>query len=74
MTDRLKITQTGSPIGRPATQRKTLIALGLNKLQRSRVVYATPSMQGQIDKVKHLLKVEPAAAEQEQQPAQGGEG
>jgi large subunit ribosomal protein L30 len=74
VTDRLKITQTGSPIGRPATQRKTLIALGLNKLQRSRVVYATPSMQGQIDKVKHLLKVEPAAAEQEQQPAQGGEG
>lgn len=73
MTDRLKITQTGSPIGRPATQRKTLVALGLNKMHRSRVVYATPSMIGQIDKVKHLLKVEPAAAEQ-QEPAQGGEG
>ena len=73
MTDRLKITQTGSPIGRPATQRKTLVALGLNKMNRSRVVYATPSMVGQIDKVKHLLKVEPAAPEQ-QEPAQGGEG
>jgi large subunit ribosomal protein L30 len=73
VTDRLKITQTGSPIGRPATQRKTLVALGLNKLHRSRVVYATPSMMGQIDKVKHLLRVEPAAAEPEQ-PAQGGEG
>jgi large subunit ribosomal protein L30 len=69
--DRLKITQTGSPIGRPATQRKTLVALGLNKMHRSRVVYVTPSMLGQIDKVKHLLKVEPAPAEQ---PAQGGEG
>jgi len=69
--DRLKITQTGSPIGRPATQRKTLVALGLNKMHRSRVVYVTPSMLGQIDKVKHLLKVEPAPAEQ---PAHGGEG
>ena len=71
MSERLKITQTGSPIGRPATQRKTLVALGLNKMHRSRVVYVTPSMLGQIDKVKHLLKVEPAPAEQ---PAQGGEG
>ena len=69
--ERLKITQTGSPIGRPDTQRKTLVALGLNKMHRTRVVYATPSMLGQIDKVKHLLKVEPASAEL---PAEGGEG
>ena len=65
MAQKVKVTQVKSPIGRRFDQRQTLIGLGLNKLHRSRVVTDTPSMRGQIDKVKHLLKVE---------PVEGGEG
>ncbi len=57
----LKVTQTGSPIGRPGDQRQTLIGLGLNKLHRSRVLEDTPSVRGMINKVRHLVKVEDAA-------------
>ena len=39
----IKVTQTGSPIGRPADQERTLISLGLNKLWRSREVTDTPA-------------------------------
>ena len=60
MAEKLNITQTGSPIGRPAYQRQTLIALGLNRLHRSRVVEDTPENRGRIERVKHLLRVEPA--------------
>jgi large subunit ribosomal protein L30 len=60
MTGKINITQTGSPIGRPDDQRKTLVALGLNKLHRSREVDDTPDNRGRIEKVKHLLRVEPA--------------
>ena len=57
---KIKVTQTGSPIGRPAIQRQTLIGLGLNKLRRSRVIEDTPAVRGMITKVHHLVKVEPA--------------
>jgi large subunit ribosomal protein L30 len=54
----VRITQTGSPIGREASQRATLIGLGLNKLHRSRELEDTPSVRGMIRKVAHLLRVE----------------
>jgi large subunit ribosomal protein L30 len=60
---KLKVTQIKSPIGRPHGQRETLVGLGLNKLHRSRVVDDTPAKLGQIDKVKHLLKIEPVEGE-----------
>ena len=60
MAKKIDITQTGSPIGRPDDQRKTLVALGLNKMHRSRAVDDTPENRGRIEKVKHLLRVEPA--------------
>jgi large subunit ribosomal protein L30 len=62
MAAKLKVTQIGSPIARPGTQRETLIGLGLNKLHRSRVIEDTPSNRGRIEKVRHLLKVEPVEA------------
>ena len=55
------VTQTGSPIGRKAYQRATLIGLGLNKMNRTRTLEDTPSVRGMIEKVKHLVKVEDAA-------------
>jgi len=56
---KLKVTQTGSPIGREGYQRRTLIGLGLNKLGRSRVLEDTPAIRGMILRVHHLVRVEP---------------
>ncbi len=57
----VKVTQIGSPIGREASQRATLIGLGLNKLHRTSELEDTPSVRGMILKVRHLVKVEEAA-------------
>lgn len=54
----VRVTQTGSPIGRPKDQRATLIGLGLNKLHRTRELVDTPAVRGMIDKVSHLVRVE----------------
>ena len=56
---KVKVTQIGSPIGREAYQRETLIGLGLNKMHRSRVLEDTPAVRGMIQRVHHLLRVEP---------------
>jgi large subunit ribosomal protein L30 len=55
---RVRVTQIGSPIGRESSQRDTLRGLGLNKINRSRELEDTPSVQGMIAKVRHLLRVE----------------
>ena len=57
---KLKITQTGSPIRRDRTQRATLVGLGLNKIRRTVEVDETPEVLGQIRKVQHLVSVEAA--------------
>ena len=54
----LRVTQIASPIGRPKDQRATLIGLGLNKINRSRVLEDTAAVRGMIDKVSHLVRVE----------------
>ncbi|MGE0746591.1 MAG: 50S ribosomal protein L30 [Rhodospirillales bacterium] len=55
---RIKITQTGSPIGRKSDQRATLIGLGLNKRHRSRELEDTPAVRGMIAKVRHLIRID----------------
>jgi len=55
------VTQIGSPIGRKAYQRATLVGLGLNKMHRTRTLEDTPSVRGMINKVSHLVKVVDAA-------------
>jgi large subunit ribosomal protein L30 len=55
---KIKITQTGSPIGRTEDQRGTLIGLGLNKLHRSRELVDTPEVRGMINKVRHLVRID----------------
>ncbi|MYK60040.1 MAG: 50S ribosomal protein L30 [Rhodospirillaceae bacterium] len=54
----LRVTQTGSPIGRPNDQRATLVGLGLNKMHRTRELEDTPAVRGMIRKVHHLVRVE----------------
>ena len=56
----IKVTQTGSPIGRHHRQRENLVGLGLNKIGRSKVWPDSPQVRGKIDKVHHLVKVEAA--------------
>ena len=55
---KIKIKQLKSPIGRNNKQRETLISLGLNKINRERTLESNPAVQGMINKVKHLIKVD----------------
>ena len=57
----IKVVQVRSAIGRQGSQRKTLIGLGLNKIGRVRELEDTPAVRGMIDKVKHLVRFEPAS-------------
>ena len=57
---KVKITQVKSAIRRPADQKRTLIALGIKKLNKTREVEESPAVMGMIRKVEHLLKVERA--------------
>lgn len=54
----LKITLVKSGIGRPDRQKKTLIGLGLTKVNRTVVRDDTPSNRGMANKVSHLVTVE----------------
>ena len=52
---KLIVKQVKSAIGRQGYQRKTLIGLGLNKINKEREIEDTPSIRGMIEKVKHLM-------------------
>jgi large subunit ribosomal protein L30 len=54
----VRVTQIGSPIGRPDDQNATLIGLGLGKRHRTRELEDTPAVRGMIFKVRHLVRVE----------------
>ena len=51
------IRQTGSPLRRDDVQRRTLIGLGLNKMNRERTLEDTPAVRGMIKKVSHLIRI-----------------
>jgi large subunit ribosomal protein L30 len=55
---KIKIKQLKSGIGRPARQKKTLQALGLNKINKVVEHEVNPQIMGMVDKVKHLVEVE----------------
>ena len=55
---KIRITQIKSSIGRQSGQRKTLVSLGLNKINRTKELDDIPSVRGAVEKVKHLLKIE----------------
>ena len=55
---KIKIIQVKSPIGRNNKQRKILVSLGLNKINRSKIIKNNPAILGMVEKVKHLLKIE----------------
>ncbi|MBW7913070.1 MAG: 50S ribosomal protein L30 [Taibaiella sp.] len=55
---KIKITQIKSGIDRPENQKRTLVALGLRKMNATVEVEATPQIQGMVKTVHHLVKVE----------------
>ncbi len=55
---KIKITQVKSVIDRSERQKKTMVALGLRKMNATVEVEATPQILGMITKVNHLVKVE----------------
>ena len=55
---KIKITQVRSKIGSDWTQKATLTALGIKKLNRSVEHEVTPQIIGMVNKVKHLVVVE----------------
>ncbi len=58
MTDRIRITQIRSTIGRPAKHGRIIRSLGLKKMHHTVEHNADPVILGQIKKVSHLVKVE----------------
>lgn len=57
-TKSLKVTLTKSRIGRLPKQVATLDALGLRKIQQSRVLPDNACVRGMIRKVEHMVLVE----------------
>lgn len=51
------ITQKKSTIKRPENQKRTIVALGLGKINRSVEKELTPSVEGMIKTVGHLVEV-----------------
>ena len=55
---KLRVTWVKSSIGYAKTQRKTLKALGLNRLNQSVTHDDSLPIRGMLNKVRHLIKVE----------------
>ena len=55
---KIKITQIKSFIKKPMNQKLTLKALGLKKIGQSVIHEKSNVIDGMIEKVKHLIKVE----------------
>ena len=62
MAKELEITQVRSGIGRPERQKRTLIGLGLTKLNKTVRREDTPAIRGMVAKVSHLVKVKEIAS------------
>lgn len=53
----IKLKQIGSPIRRPASQRQTLIGLGLNKMNKVVELEDTPEVRGAVSKISHMVAI-----------------
>jgi len=59
-TDKIKVTRVRSAIRRPKDQQATLIGLGLTRIGKSRIHEDNPAIRGMINKVRHLVRIDPA--------------
>ena len=58
---KVKVTLKKRLIGHPETQRKTVRALGLRKINSVVELPDNPAIRGQLHKVEHLIQVEEIA-------------
>lgn len=58
MMKKYKIVQIKSRIRKPEKQKRTLDALGIRRMNSSVIVNASPQIEGMIQKVQHLVRVE----------------
>ncbi|MFC2064542.1 50S ribosomal protein L30 [Chloroflexota bacterium] len=56
--NKIKITLVKSSIGYPKDQKRTVLALGLHRMNQTVEHNDTPVIRGMVNKVTHLLKVE----------------
>ena len=57
MSGTIVVKQIGSSIRRPAKQRRTLIGLGLGRMNRTRELEDTPAIRGMVQKIPHLVAI-----------------
>ncbi len=55
---KLKIKQVRSVIRRPGNQKRTMIALGIRRMNQTVVHDDTPEIRGMLNKVLHLVSIE----------------
>ena len=60
MAKKLKVTLIRSGINRPETHKRTIQALGLTKMWKSKVLADNIAVRGMIKSVSHLVRVEAA--------------
>ena len=54
---KVAITQVKSTISQTSRQKKTILALGLGKINRTVEKKLTPQIKGMINKINHLVEV-----------------
>ena len=54
---KVAITQVKSTISKTSRQKKTILALGLGKINRTVEKILTPQIRGMINKINHLVEV-----------------
>ena len=57
MAKTIVVKQIASPSRLPDVQRRTLIGLGLNKMNRTRELEDTPSVRGMVNAIPHLVQI-----------------
>jgi large subunit ribosomal protein L30 len=58
MSNKLKVTQVRSAIGRGTNQKRTLTSLRIHRLNHPVIHEDTPGIRGMIASIRHLLLVE----------------
>lgn len=57
MAKTIVVKQVASAARRPDIQRRTLIGLGLNKMNKTRELEDTPAVRGMVNKIPHLVQI-----------------
>ncbi|MGB1285655.1 MAG: 50S ribosomal protein L30 [Aggregatilineales bacterium] len=60
---KVKVTLVRSPIHYKKNQKDTAFALGLRRMNASRVLVVSPMVQGMLDRISHMITVEEVEAE-----------